>query len=51
MTLTPDQIVTSLEFQGTRYSFCSDRCRRKFAEHPGWYVLVRETVVNKAERE
>lgn len=42
MSLMEEQIVTTLEFEGTTYSFCSDRCRRKFAEHPGWYVPLKE---------
>lgn len=28
---------------GRTYHFCSDRCRRKFEEHPDWYVEVRPT--------
>ncbi len=38
MTITEDQVAASFQFQGRRYHFCSDRCRRHFEEHPGWYV-------------
>lgn len=27
-----------MRFRGTTYYFCSIRCHKKFAEHPGWYV-------------
>ena len=26
---------------GRTYYFCAERCRRKFEEHPDWYVNVR----------
>lgn len=41
MSIEMDDAVASVEFQGKTYSFCSDRCRRMFEEHPGWYVPVR----------
>ncbi len=41
MTITEDQIATTFAFQGRLYHFCSDRCRRHFEEHPGWYVPVK----------
>ncbi len=28
---------------GTTYYFCAERCRRKFEEHPDWYVSVQPT--------
>lgn len=40
MTIDSDEAVTSFEFQGRRYYFCSRRCRARFEEHPGWYVKV-----------
>lgn len=26
---------------GNTYYFCAERCKRKFEEHPDWYVSVR----------
>lgn len=40
MTIDSDEAATSFEFQGRRYYFCSQRCRVRFEEHPGWYVEV-----------
>ncbi len=31
-----------LVIPGRTYRFCSDRCRRHFEEHPGWYVPVKQ---------
>lgn len=40
MTIEQDDAAASVLFQGTRYYFCSIRCRDKFREHPDWYVVV-----------
>lgn len=41
MTIDRQAAVGSTLFQGKRYHFCSERCRRLFNEHPDWYVEVR----------
>ncbi len=41
MSIERDGAAANLLFQGKRYFFCSDRCRRKFEEHPGWYVPLK----------
>jgi YHS domain-containing protein len=38
MTIDSDTAAASKRFQGVTYYFCSDRCVRKFREHPEWYV-------------
>lgn len=40
MTIDAEDAATEVEFRGRVYFFCSDRCRRKFEEHPDWYVPV-----------
>lgn len=40
MSVDTESAAASLDFQGTTYFFCSERCRRKFEEHPDWYVPV-----------
>ncbi|NIW37897.1 MAG: YHS domain-containing protein [Gemmatimonadetes bacterium] len=41
MRLQRAEAVTSVKFQGETYRFCSVRCRRKFEEHPDWYVPLK----------
>ena len=38
MTIDSDEAADKFTLDGTTYYFCSERCRRKFEEHPGWYV-------------
>lgn len=40
MRIDASDSVGMVDFQGRTYHFCSDRCRRKFEENPGWYVPV-----------
>ena len=40
MTIETDRAAATTEFQGKTYYFCTERCREKFEEHPGWYVPV-----------
>ena len=40
MTITAEQAAATVEMYGNTYYFCSERCRRKFEEHPGWFVAV-----------
>ncbi len=42
MTIAENQAAATFEFQGRIYHFCSERCRRHFEAHPGWYVPVRD---------
>lgn len=41
MSIKRDGAAAEMSFQGKRYFFCSDRCRRKFEENPGWYVPLK----------
>lgn len=41
MTIDAETAAASTVFQGTRYHFCSARCRHLFAEHPDWYIEVK----------
>ncbi len=43
MEFFAEQAATHLNVEGKVYSFCADRCRRLFQEHPHWYVPVQET--------
>ncbi len=43
MTITVERAADRCDFQGTTYHFCSERCRRRFEEHPGWYVPLKGT--------
>jgi Cu+-exporting ATPase len=38
MELTPGQVVAQSSYQGQRYDFCSEECRRLFEENPEEYV-------------
>lgn len=40
MTITAEQAAATVELHGNTYYFCSERCRRKFEEHPDWFVAV-----------
>ena len=40
MTIEVKAATAAVEFQDRTYYFCTERCRRKFEEHPGWYVPV-----------
>ncbi len=40
MTIEAESAAATAEFQGKTYYFCTERCREKFEEHPGWYVPV-----------
>ena len=51
MTIAEDQAAATFEFQGTIYHFCSDRCRRHFEEHPGWYVPLKDDGPSSTLRE
>lgn len=42
MTIESKGARASVVFQGKRYHFCSDRCRRKFEAHPERYVPIEE---------
>lgn len=42
MKIDEDEAGDTVEFQGKTYHFCSERCRRKFEEHPGWYVPLED---------
>jgi len=42
MSIEAESAAASVEFQGKTYYFCSDRCGRRFEEHPGWYVPIRD---------
>ncbi len=42
MTITEDQIAETLELEGKTYYFCSERCKDRFEEHPGWYVPLKD---------
>ncbi len=41
MQSTASTARATAEFQGKTYYFCGEHCRRRFLEHPGWYVLTR----------
>ncbi len=40
MEIDTDEAAGRLVFDGKTRYFCSERCKRLFAEHPGWYVPV-----------
>ena len=40
MEIEAEDAESTVEFQGETYYFCSERCARKFQEHPDWYVPV-----------
>lgn len=41
MDFPPEEAVSSMRFQGKDYYFCSERCRERFEDHPGWYVPLK----------
>lgn len=41
MTIKSESAAGTVSFEGRTYHFCSERCRRKFREHPDWYVATR----------
>ncbi|MBT8336358.1 MAG: YHS domain-containing protein [Gemmatimonadetes bacterium] len=41
MEIEAKDAEATVEFQDETYHFCSERCARKFREHPDWYVPVR----------
>jgi Cu+-exporting ATPase len=49
MTIEENDAAQSVDFQGKTYHFCTDRCRRMFEEHPGWYVQLREVEEKNGE--
>jgi YHS domain-containing protein len=51
MTIAEDAVVATFVFQGKRYYFCSERCRRHFKAHPGWYVPIVSGTADPAPRE
>jgi multidrug efflux pump subunit AcrA (membrane-fusion protein)/YHS domain-containing protein len=44
MTLKPAGIAFQENYQGTKYSFCSDSCRKKFLAQPANYAAKKATV-------
>lgn len=38
MTIDSAEAAGTFTLKGEKYYFCSERCRRKFEEHPDWYV-------------
>lgn len=38
MRFPAEDAVASAEYGGRTYFFCAERCRRRFLEHPTWYV-------------
>lgn len=40
MTMEAETAAATVEFRGRTYFFCSERCRKLFEEHPGWFVPV-----------
>lgn len=42
MEFSAAEAAATAGFQGETYYFCSDRCRGRFLEHPGWYVPIAE---------
>jgi Cu+-exporting ATPase len=40
MRIEDSAAVAAVVLGGKSYHFCSERCRRKFVEHPEWYVNV-----------
>lgn len=40
MTIEAETAAGTAEFRGKTYFFCSERCKKKFEEHPGWFVPV-----------
>ena len=38
MDISPTTAVTSTEFEGTTYHFCSEDCYRTFTEDPAQFV-------------
>lgn len=38
MSVSPVTAVTSTEYEGTTYHFCSEDCYRTFSEDPAQYV-------------
>jgi YHS domain-containing protein len=42
MTIRKSDAAAKTEFDGRMYFFCSERCRVKFEEHPGWYMQGRD---------
>ena len=40
MTIDTERAAASVDFLGTTYHFCSERCRRMFEEHPDRFVEV-----------
>jgi Cu+-exporting ATPase len=43
--------AATLEFEGRRYYFCSERCRNKFREHPDWYVVTKDSAPSQGPGE
>ena len=41
MTFDAPDAAASTKWNGRTFYFCADRCRRKFGEHPDWYVAAR----------
>jgi len=40
MRFSAAQAAATTSVEGKTYYFCSQRCRERFLEHPGWYVPV-----------
>lgn len=38
MTIDSAEVAGTSRLEGRTYYFCSERCSRKFEEHPDWYV-------------
>lgn len=38
MSFDAADAAASTKWNGRTFYFCADRCRRKFEEHPDWYV-------------
>lgn len=43
MTIDAENAAATVELDGDTYYFCTERCSRKFREHPGWYVPLKKT--------
>lgn len=41
MTFDAADAAASTKWNGRTFYFCADRCRRRFEEHPDWYVSTR----------
>ena len=51
MSFDSEAAVATLEFERQTYYFCSERCRKKFREHPDWYVVTKDSAPSQGPGE